>query len=147
MHNVHHAYVPAETADIANGSDFTLSRVLFFVRCGVMVCSLVPRMCRPQVCSNIGSTKVAVHSVEQALKFYSLHHDGRFPTEEEGLLALVEQPVGDNLWHGPYLESSGPPTDAWGSPLEYRLLQSNGTPEIRSIGSDRQSGTADDITN
>mgnify|MGYP006280412343 FL=1 len=48
---------------------------------------------------------------------------GRYPSELEGLAALVEPPLAIHLegtWRGPYLRSEVP-NDPWGHPFRYRL--------------------------
>lgn len=49
-------------------------------------------------------------------------HVGRYPTTEEGLKALLEQPMSlssSDQWHGPYLKKKVIPTDPWGRPYNY----------------------------
>lgn len=73
---------------------------------------------------------------------------GRFPTDAEGLRALLQNP-GVVGWRGPYLETntSSPAslfTDEWGTPLHY--VAENGSVRVLSAGPDRVFGTADDLT-
>src|SRR6516164_3327496 len=43
--------------------------------------------------------------------------NGRYPTQQEGLQALVLNPGGLPGWHGPYIKTrSGMPLDPWGHP-------------------------------
>ena len=68
----------------------------------------------------------------------------RFPTTEEGLEALVEDP-GIPGWKGPYLkgELKG---DPWDSPYIYQQDPEKPTVyELSSAGPDREPGTEDDI--
>ena len=65
---------------------------------------------------------------------------GRFPTEEEGLGALVRDP-GAPGWNGHYVNLIQP--DPWRLPYRYTLTP-NG-PEVRSAGPDRTFGTTTDI--
>ena len=70
---------------------------------------------------------------------------GRYPSQEEGLNALLVSP-GVSNWHGPYLEGMGVecnPKDGWGTPLRYSLTAAG--PDVVSAGSDRRFGTADDL--
>ena len=69
---------------------------------------------------------------------------GRYPTEEEGLKALVENP-GVNGWKDPYLRG-GLKNDPWGTPYSYS--RDPEYPEryiLRSAGPDEQMDTEDDI--
>ena len=69
---------------------------------------------------------------------------GHYPTTEQGLQALVENP---NLpeWRGPYLKSGVKP-DPWGHPYSYELNPTD-PPHytLRSAGPDGQLGSADDV--
>lgn len=71
---------------------------------------------------------------------------GRFPTEDEGLAALVLNPgSGESNWRGPYLRGELEP-DPWGTPYQYSLdSDDTGRYTIRSAGPDRQFGNEDDI--
>ena len=67
---------------------------------------------------------------------------GRFPTEEEGLTALVEQPSNvTNYRPGGFLETRRVPKDGWGRDFEYRLWPDSGKQfEIISYGADGEEG-------
>jgi general secretion pathway protein G len=66
---------------------------------------------------------------------------GRFPSQEQGLRALYENP-GVKKWAGPYLEEKDL-TDPWGNPLQYKVH--NNRIDVWSLGKDGQDGTPDDI--
>lgn len=63
---------------------------------------------------------------------------GRYPTEAEGLNALMVAPVGAKGWRSPYLENP-PGVDSWGHPLFYRI-RPDGQFELGSYGSDGKPG-------
>jgi general secretion pathway protein G len=67
---------------------------------------------------------------------------GRFPTEEEGLKALIEQPSDvKNYPPGGYLETTEIPKDAWGNNFIYELSPESGKPfVIKSLGADGKEG-------
>lgn len=67
---------------------------------------------------------------------------GRFPTEEEGLKALIEQPADVlNYEKGGYLESTEIPKDGWGHEFIYELDPEGGKPfVIISLGADNEDG-------
>ena len=75
---------------------------------------------------------------------------GRYPTTEEGLLALIQNPQTRN-WHGPYLKSASVPLDPWRNPYKYtypsELTGSEVIYDIISAGPDGSYGNEDDITN
>ena len=72
---------------------------------------------------------------------------GRYPTPEEGLGALVEEPPGGEDWLGPYLPESyvadGAVVDAAGEPLGYRASPNEHV--VFAAGADGELGTADDV--
>jgi general secretion pathway protein G len=69
---------------------------------------------------------------------------GRYPTNEEGLSALVADP-GVAGWRGPYLKG-GLQKDPWGHDYVYaRDTESSNHYVLSSAGPDGQAGSADDI--
>lgn len=70
---------------------------------------------------------------------------GRFPTEEEELTALIEQPSDVENWEpGGYLETTEIPKDGWGHDFIYELYPESGKPfVIISYGADREEGGED----
>src|SRR5258705_1690474 len=47
------------------------------------------------------AAKIEIGQISQALDLYKLEV-GRYPTTQEGLLALIQAPAGTNNWNGPY---------------------------------------------
>ena len=69
---------------------------------------------------------------------------GRYPTNEEGLDALVEDP-GLPGWRGPYLKTGLKP-DPWGTPYHYSVNPDDPAMYVVvSAGPDRRLSTQDDI--
>lgn len=69
---------------------------------------------------------------------------GRYPTSDEGLVALVRDP-GVLGWRGPYVKG-GLKADPWGNQYIYQLDSSQtGLYTLSSAGPDGQQGTEDDI--
>lgn len=77
---------------------------------------------------------------------------GNYPSNEEGLKALVKAPAGkEGKWKGPYLEATEVPLDPWDKPYKYKFPGSknvNGARgyDIWSLGPDGVE-SADDIGN
>ena len=67
---------------------------------------------------------------------------GRFPVEEEGLRALIEQPADVTGWElGGYLETTDIPKDGWNRDFIYGLNLEGGKPfVIKSLGADGEEG-------
>ena len=87
------------------------------------------------------ATKATIHAVCTAIDMFEID-TGRYPTQEEGLKVLVNNP-GGTQWHGPYIRGDGPPPDAWGTPLRYTVH--NNAYVVESAGADGRFGTQDDI--
>ena len=70
---------------------------------------------------------------------------GKFPTTEQGLTVLVEDP-GEENWAGPYLGQKILPRDPWGNPFVYNKEAEKGIDyDLYSWGPDEVEGTEDDI--
>ena len=130
---------------------FTLVEVLLVLAIiGVIMAIAVPMLLGQQREAMVKATKVAIGSLEGALKLYAQNHDGEYPNSNQGLEVLLVSPGNDPNWHGPYLDSHGKlPPDAWGRPLQYQYPGTNnpGQPDIWSYGADGQPNTDDDINN
>ena len=87
------------------------------------------------------ATKATIYAVCTAIDMFEVD-TGRYPTEAEGLKALVANPGGTE-WHGPYIRGDTPPSDAWGALLRY-TVQDNAY-VVESAGADGRFGTQDDI--
>ncbi len=69
---------------------------------------------------------------------------GRYPSDDEGLDALINDP-GESKWKGPYLKTDLEP-DPWGNAYEYSLDPDNSRKyQLRCAGPDGKMGTSDDI--
>ena len=76
--------------------------------------------------------------VENALKFYRLDNF-RYPTQSQGLEALVTAPAGSENWNGPYLDAV--PNDPWKTPYLYASPGSRGKDiDVYTYGADGASG-------
>lgn len=108
----------------------------------------------PQVIKYLGSSKsetaqVQVKNVDAALKLLRLDA-GRYPSNEEGLNALVTQPSTMTDWRGPYLPNASALNDPWGHPYHYANPGKHGEIDVFSLGSDNAeggSGEAKDVGN
>ncbi|MBN2180441.1 MAG: type II secretion system major pseudopilin GspG [Sedimentisphaerales bacterium] len=71
----------------------------------------------------------------------------RYPYEDEGLTALIQQPSDVTNWEpGGYLETTEIPKDGWQNDFVYEVYADNDLPfVIRSYGKDREPDTDDDL--
>jgi general secretion pathway protein G len=133
-----------------NRAGFTLMEILIVLAILAVIMALVlPNFLKAQRDATIKTAKMAVKNVEQAVEMYASHHDGEYPAGG-GLDVLMRSPGNDPKWSGPYIKGSKLPADPWNNPIQYQSPgshQTDGSPDIWSMGPDKQSGTADDITN
>src|SRR5262245_61374046 len=128
---------------------FTLVEILVVITIIALIMGLVgPRVLNYLGESKAKAAKIQIESLGSALDLYFLD-SGQYPSNSEGLAALVQRPGSTASWNGPYLKGSAVPTDPWGKPYVYRSPGQKGPYDIVSYGSDgREGGTgaAADIT-
>lgn len=108
------------------------------------IIALLGAVVGPQVIKQLGSAKsdVARMQIEDfgaALDLYYLDN-GRYPSSEEGLSALISPPGDAAEWSGPYLKKKNIPKDAWGNEFHYASPGQNGPYDLYSYGADNVSG-------
>lgn len=98
---------------------FTLLELLVVIA----ILGLLIGLVAPAALRQLGNarTSVARQSIERigsVLDMYKLDV-GSYPTTDQGLRALVEQPTGVTNWNGPYVKGAEP-VDPWNHPYVYR---------------------------
>ncbi len=120
-------------------SGFTLIELLVVL----VILTLLAGLVGPKVLDQLGgakskTAKIQISEIEQSLDLFKLDV-GRYPTDAEGLRALVEKPATAQGWTAPYLKK-GLPTDPWGAAYLYRNPGRNGGPDVFSLGADGKPG-------
>jgi len=119
---------------------FTLIELLVVL----VILGLLAGLVGPQVLRYTGSAKsdTAKLQIEELGAGLDLFHleVGRYPTTEEGLKALVEQPAGITTWNGPYLKKKRIPLDPWGNDYHYQYPGEQGVYDLYSYGNDNSEG-------
>ena len=90
----------------------------------------------------VTSTSVQISNLESVLELYRMDN-ARYPTTEEGLDALINEPEGaKNFPPGGYLQKRRIPEDPWGNPYEYEQPGQNNTHsfDLWSYGADGKPG-------
>lgn len=97
--------------------------------------------------AKVASAKSTISSLEEALTVYSIDC-GMFPTEEQGLNALIEQPILEPVpegWDGIYLTKTEVPLDPWGREYVYMVPGPKGLAfGIITYGADGMEGGEDE---
>ena len=118
--------------------------ILLLILSAISLIILAPKYLSAVEYDKLQAAKTDISFFATALDAFDIDV-GRYPTNQEGLNALLKNP---NLptWKGPYLKQL--PKDPWGTPYNYRLTTDTHTPiRLSSDGPDKLPNTDDDITN
>ena len=126
---------------------FTLIELLLvMVILVVLAAVVVPKFTSRSEQARFTAAKTDISNLETALDAFEVDC-GRFPTGDEGLRVLVEQPGNVQNWRGPYIKR-GVPSDPWNNPYVYRFPGAHNPSgyDLSSMGPDGREGN-DDVTN
>lgn len=129
-----------------SASAFTLIELLLvLVILAVLAAVVVPKFTSRSEQARETAAKTDISQLETALDAFEVDC-GRFPSSDEGLGGLLQQPPSAQGWRGPYVKRA--PVDPWGNAYVYRFPgthNANGY-DLFSMGRDGREGT-DDISN
>lgn len=123
---------------------YSLLEVLVVLSIIALIATFVgPRIFAQLDRSKATSARIQIQSLSSALETMRLDI-GRYPSDEEGLVLLVEAPPPGDVealeWRGPYLDSAVP-VDPWGGAYTYEApADSEGRPRLVSYGADGKPG-------
>ena len=91
--------------------------------------------------ARVTTTKANLKLLQSAVNQFKMD-TSRYPSEETGLIELLEKPSDvTNYQEGGYIESTDIPKDAWGNEFQYFLNPESGKPfVIISYGADGKEG-------
>ena len=126
-------------------SGFTMVELMaMLIIIGLLATLVVTKVASKIDEARVTTTKANLKSLHSAVNQFKMD-TGRFPTEDEGLFALIEQPTDViNYEPGGYLETTELPMDGWGREFIYQLFPESGKPfVIISLGADGEEGGED----
>jgi general secretion pathway protein G len=130
MNSLNRKEIPMQS----NRKGFTLVELLVVM----VIIGLIAALVGPRLFPKLGkgkqsAAKAQIELLGQALDQFRLD-TGRYPTTQEGLIALMVNPNIDK-WEGPYLKKDLP-NDPWGKPYIYQCPGTHGEYDLLSYGRD-----------
>ncbi len=132
-------------------SGFTLIELLLVVVIiGILAAIVVPQLAGRSEDARKAAAVADMNNMRTSLSMYEVDN-GRYPTSDQGLQALLQKPGGapePKNWKGPYLQNlTEIPKDPWGNPYLYLSPGTKNTTgfDLLSAGPDAAPGTADDV--
>lgn len=127
-------------------SGFSLIELIAVVAIlGILAAVVAPKIFDKPGDARVAKAKTELSSIQSALQMYKLDNFN-YPTTDQGLMALVEQPTGDpeapNWQKGGYLSKL--PKDPWGRDYQFISPGENGEIDVYTFGRDGQSGGEDE---
>jgi len=99
---------------------FTLLEILVVIAIlGLLIGLVAPAALRQLGSARASVARQSIERIASVLDLYKLDI-GTYPTTEQGLQALVENPGEVVNWNGPYLKGTQAPLDPWNHPYQYR---------------------------
>ncbi|MGI9510542.1 MAG: type II secretion system major pseudopilin GspG [Geminicoccaceae bacterium] len=119
---------------------FTLIELLVVL----VILGLLSAFAAPQVLKYLGSAKTdaakaQILNIASILDLYRLEV-GSYPSETDGLDALIEAPADAARWNGPYVKKRESLIDPWGQLYGYRLPGEHGDYDLYTLGADQTEG-------
>jgi general secretion pathway protein G len=121
-------------------SGFTLLELLVVLGIIAMLAGIVgPQVMKHMGASKTKAAKVQIEDLASSLDMYKLD-EGRYPTQQQGLSALIEKPADAKRWNGPYLRKDKVPQDPWHQDYHYVYPGQHGKFDLFSYGADEKEG-------
>lgn len=106
---------------------------------GLLAVIAVPQVLKYLSAAKTDAAGIQVQQLGATLDLYRLDV-GRYPSEEEGLEALLEAPGEVENWNGPYVKKRDMLVDPWGNMFVYRFPGEHGEYDLYTLGADGAEG-------
>jgi general secretion pathway protein G len=108
------------------------------------IIALIAGLAAPRMMDSFGRAKgrtatIEMENIKGAVQLFYLDV-GRYPSEAEGLDALLAAPAGAENWQGPYLDGPDGLNDPWENRYLYRSPAGEKPFDITSYGRDGRAG-------
>ena len=126
---------------------FTMIEVMaVLIILGLLATLVVTKVATKIDQARVTTTKANLKALAAAVNQFKMD-TGRYPSEDKGLIDLIDQPSDVITWEpGGYLETTEIPKDGWGNEFIFELYPESGKQfAIRSCGPDGEQGTEDDL--
>jgi len=130
----------ARRAARRRSAGFTLLELLVVL----VILGLLAAIAAPRVMNYLGGAKtdtaeIQIENLSTTLDLYRLDV-GHYPSQEQGLDALLEPPPDANGWNGPYVRKEDMITDPWGRRYIYRHPGEHLEFDLYTLGADGVEG-------
>jgi general secretion pathway protein G len=136
----HRRLIPLLGADALAG--YTLTEMLVVIA----IISLIAAVLTPGLINQMGHARAKTAQLQLDTLVSSVEtfrsDVGRYPSEQEGLGALLREPPGLEGWAGPYLRDAKAMQDPWGHNVVYHLVDDGAHFSLVSYGADGKPGGA-----
>jgi general secretion pathway protein G len=133
---------------MGNKRDPRAGMTLLEVMIVLAIIALIVGLAAPRLMESFGRAKsktaeLQMQNIKASLQLFYLDA-GRYPTEAEGLQALIAAPQGVSNWTGPYIDKVDM-LDPWSRPYLYRSPAATAPFELQTFGRDGvQGGSSED---
>lgn len=130
----------SERAKRGKPNGYTLIELLVVLAIlGLLIALAAPRVIKYLGIAKTDTARIQIEKLGGVLDLYRLEI-GRYPTDQEGLQALVDRPPQLDAWNGPYLKNRESLIDPWGTPYAYRSPGEHGEYDLYTLGADGKEG-------
>ena len=130
-----------KSGKLKSASGFTLLEIIVVITIiAILAAYIAPKVAGRADDARIAKAKSDIRVLESSMELYKLDNFN-YPSNEQGLGALVSKPTDQELKHwrkGGYIKKLN--KDPWGNPYLYQIPGANGEFDIYSLGADSTVG-------